>query len=56
MKTLALIFALPLSSCAFVQTHVAQIALVGTVAGAVAATEGAVINTITLKEKLTEDK
>ena len=56
MKPVALIFALSLSGCAFVQTHITQIALVGTVAGAVSATEGAVVNAITLKEKLDGEK
>ncbi len=41
-----------LQGCAYLQAHVAQVVLVGTVAGAAASTESAVINGIELKEKL----
>ncbi len=43
-----------LQGCAYLQAHVAQVVLVGTVAGAVASTESAVVNGIELKEKLTK--
>ncbi len=54
MRLIVLILAMFLSSCAFVQTHIAQIALVGTVAGTVAATESAMINAIVLERELTK--
>ena len=49
-----------LQACAglvpWVQQHAAEIAAVSTVAGAVATTENAVINTITLEQKLQQAK
>lgn len=46
------VFVALLSGCAFVQAHVAQIAIVGTVAGAVSATESAVVNAIAIKNEV----
>lgn len=41
---------------AYVQQHAATIGAVGMVAGAISASEGAVVNAISLKEKLESDK
>ena len=60
MKKLLILFSALLSGCAgfvpYVQQHAAGIAAISAVAGAVATTENAVINTITLGEKLRRDE
>lgn len=60
MRILIAALCLTLQGCAgitaYVQQHAAGIAAFSMVAGAVAAGEGAVVNAITLKEKLTDDK
>ncbi len=57
MKTfLTCALAATLTGCAgftaYVQTHAATIGAIGMVAGAVAATEGAVVNAIELEQKI----
>ncbi len=54
MSRALLVFAVValLQGCAYLQVHVAQVALVGTVAGAVAASEQAIVNGLELKDKI----
>lgn len=55
MKIIAVVsVSLSLSGCAYLQAHIGQVALVGTVAGAVAASEQAAINAIELKREITK--
>lgn len=52
MRYLLAFAILSLSGCAWIPAHIQQIAMFGTVAGAVAASESAVVNALELKDRV----